>query len=89
MTTMGPAPAFAYVESDVASKTVTEVVSRLRNDTGDVDRTFGILEDISKIITEGKGVGGTITYGEIVFCLYSTWSSFFGGERGLLFFALF
>ena len=64
---MGPAPAIAYVDSDLASETVTGVVARLRSDAGDVDRTYKILEEISKIITEGKGVGGTLTYGELVF----------------------
>ncbi|KAL3772462.1 hypothetical protein ACHAW5_007317 [Stephanodiscus triporus] len=59
---MGPAPAIAYVDSDLASETVTGVVARLRSDAGDVDRTYKILEEISKIITEGKGVGGTLTY---------------------------
>ena len=64
--TTGPGPAWAAYEGsgDYASETVTEVVTRLRSDAGDIGRTFGILEDISKIITEGKGVGGTLTYGE-------------------------
>ena len=55
--------AHAYEESDYASETVTEVVSQLKSNAGDVDRTFGTLEEVAKIITEGKGVGGTLTYG--------------------------
>lgn len=55
-------PAFAYEETDYASETVTNVVAQLKSTTGDVDGTFSTLEDISKIITEGKGVGGTLTY---------------------------
>lgn len=55
-------PAFAYEETDYASETVTNVVAQLKSNTGDVDGTFSTLEDISKIITEGKGVGGTLTY---------------------------
>lgn len=55
-------PAFAYEESDYASETVTNVVAQLKSNTGDVDGTFKTLEDVSKIITEGKGVGGTLTY---------------------------
>jgi len=64
--TTGPGPAWAAYDgsADYASETVTEVVARLRSDAGDIGGTFGILEDISKIITEGKGVGGTLTYGE-------------------------
>ena len=64
--TTGPGPAWAAYDgsADYASETVTDVVTRLRSDAGDIGRTFGILEDISKIITEGKGVGGTLTYGE-------------------------
>lgn len=56
-------PAFAYEESDYASETVTNVVSQLKSTAGDVDRTFSTLEEVAKIITEGKGVGGTLTYG--------------------------
>ena len=55
-------PAFAYEESDYASETVTNVVSQLKSTSGDVDETFKTLEDVAKIITEGKGVGGTLTY---------------------------
>ena len=55
--------AHAYEESDYASETVTEVVSQLKSNAGDVDKTFGTLEEVAKIITEGKGVGGTLTYG--------------------------
>lgn len=56
-------PAFAYEESDYASETVTNVVAQLKSTAGDVDGTFNTLEEVSKIITEGKGVGGTLTYG--------------------------
>ena len=55
-------PAFAYEESDYASETVTNVVSQLKSTSGNVDETFKTLEDVAKIITEGKGVGGTLTY---------------------------
>lgn len=68
LTTISPltsnvAPAFAYEESDYASETVTSVVSQLKSNAGDVDGTFNTLEEVAKIITEGKGVGGTLTYG--------------------------
>ena len=52
----------AYEESDYASETVTTVVQRLKDTTGNTEQTFNVLEDIAKIITEGRGVGGTLTY---------------------------
>ncbi|KAL9181944.1 hypothetical protein ACHAXT_012287 [Thalassiosira profunda] len=55
-------PAFAYEESDYASETVTNVVAQLKSTAGDEQGTFNTLEDVAKIITEGKGVGGTLTY---------------------------
>lgn len=55
--------AYNYDESDkYASETVTNVVSKLQSSAGDVDATFNTLEEVAKIITEGKGVGGTLTY---------------------------
>ena len=53
----------AYEESDYASETVTNVVTSLKSNAGDVDATFTTLEEIAKIITEGKGVGGSLSYG--------------------------
>ena len=59
--------AYNYDESDkYASETVTNVVTKLQGSAGDVDATFNTLEEVAKIITEGKGVGGTLTYGERV-----------------------
>ena len=52
----------AYEESDYASETVTTVAQQLKDSTGNVDSTFQALEDVAKIITEGKGVGGQLTY---------------------------
>ena len=60
--TSNPQIVNAYEESDYASETVTNVVSQLKSTAGDVDGTFKTLEDVAKIITEGKGVGGTLTY---------------------------
>jgi len=59
---ISPQPAFAYEESDYASETVTNVVAQLKSTAGDVDGTFNTLDEVAKIITEGKGVGGTLTY---------------------------
>ena len=59
--------AYNYDESDkYASETVTNVVTKLQSSAGDVDATFNTLEEVAKIITEGKGVGGTLTYGKRV-----------------------
>merc|ERR1719356_98111 len=52
----------AYEESDYASETVTTVVSQLKSSAGKVEETFTTLEEMAKIITEGKGVGGTLTF---------------------------
>ncbi|KAL7492280.1 hypothetical protein ACHAWT_001464 [Skeletonema menzelii] len=52
----------AYEESDYASDTVTSVVQTLQSTTGNIDSTFAALEDVAKIITEGKGVGGQLSY---------------------------
>jgi hypothetical protein len=53
----------AYEENDYASETVTNVVSSLKSNAGDAEKTFGTLEEVAKIITEGKGVGGSLSYG--------------------------
>ena len=53
----------AYEENDYASETVTNVVSALKSNAGDVEGTFATLEEVAKIITEGKGVGGSLSYG--------------------------
>ena len=58
------APVNAYEESDYASETVTNVVASLKSNAGDVDGTFATLEEVAKIITEGKGVGGSLSYGQ-------------------------
>jgi hypothetical protein len=65
-------PVNAYEESDYASETVTNVVSALKSNAGDVDGTFSTLEEVAKIITEGKGVGGSLSYGEFVYFLLLT-----------------
>ncbi len=56
-------PPSSFSSSDYASETVDNVVGRLGDMGGNVAGTYGILEDISRIISEGKGVGGTLTYG--------------------------
>ncbi|KAL7517943.1 hypothetical protein ACHAWX_002816 [Stephanocyclus meneghinianus] len=62
VTPLLPATSNAYEESDYASDTVTNVVSQLKERAGDVDGTFATLEEVAKVITEGKGVGGSLSY---------------------------
>lgn len=57
-----PAKTLGYESSDYASETVTSAVQNLRSAAGDVERSFGVFEDIAAIITEGKGVGGSLSY---------------------------
>ena len=57
-----PSPAIAFEDSDYASETVTSAVDALRNAGSDAATTFKVFEDIAAIITEGKGVGGSINY---------------------------
>ncbi len=59
---LAPPPAIAYEDSDYASETVTAAVDALRNSGSDAAGTFKVFEDIAAIITEGKGVGGSINY---------------------------
>ena len=54
----------AFENSDFASTTVVEVVENLKASSGNTLQTFGILQSIADIITEGKGVGGRVDYGE-------------------------
>lgn len=77
-------PANAYEESDYASETVTNVVSRLRSSAGDEASSFDALEEVAKIVTEGKGVGGTLTYGAsspFRFCCYVVTTRLFRPTR--------
>jgi hypothetical protein len=61
-----PLPAQAYDPSDYASETVTEAVQSLKDAAGDSETTFKVYEGIAAIITEGKGVGGSINYRKYV-----------------------
>ena len=64
LTSLAAPPAVAYEASDYASETVTGVVSALKASGSNAADTFKVFEDIAAIITEGKGVGGSINYGE-------------------------
>jgi hypothetical protein len=57
-----PASAPAYEYTDYASETVLAAVQSLKDAAGNSEQTFKSYENIADIITEGKGVGGTINY---------------------------
>jgi hypothetical protein len=61
-TTALPLEAPAYEASDYASETVTQAVKALTDAQGNADNTFSAFEELEAIITEGKGVGGSINY---------------------------
>jgi hypothetical protein len=50
------------VYSDDSTDTVNNVVRQLKESTGDIDASFKAFESINEIITEGKGVGGSLSY---------------------------
>jgi len=53
--------AYAY-ENDYASETVVNAIKSLKETIGDEVASFKSLENIGDIITEGKGVGGSVSY---------------------------
>lgn len=55
-------PVNAYDESDYASEAVTEAIQELNDAAGNTAKSFTAFEDIAKIITEGKGIGGNVNY---------------------------
>lgn len=55
-------PAYAYEEKDYASETVTIAVQAMKDANGDSDLTLKAFENVAQIITEGKGVGGSLNY---------------------------
>lgn len=54
----------AFDDTDYASETVTTTVKMIDNAAGNADQSFAAFEDVAKIITEGRGVGGNLNYGE-------------------------
>lgn len=53
-------PVFAF--EDYASDTVTAAVKNLNDAVGDKDKSFLALKNVAEIITDGKGVGGSLSY---------------------------
>ena len=52
----------AYDPTDYASETVQSTIKALQDSAGDADATYKVYEEMNSIITEGKGVGGSINY---------------------------
>jgi hypothetical protein len=61
---MAPTSAVAYETNDYAGETVTAVVGDLKTAGSNAADVFKTYETIAGIITEGRGVGGSINYGE-------------------------
>lgn len=63
LTTSPAPPAFA---DDFAGDTVTEMVKTIKTTAGDQEKTFAAFEELAAIITEGKGIGGDVSYGKFI-----------------------
>ena len=50
------------VSFDNSEDTVDNVIRNLKDATGDASKTFKVFENINDIITEGTGVGGSLSY---------------------------
>jgi len=57
-----PMPSQAYDANDYASETVQAAVQSLKDASGNIEQTFKEFKNVADIITEGKGVGGTINF---------------------------
>ena len=53
--------------SDFAGDTVTTMVQSIKNAEGDKDQTLKVFEELAAVITEGKGLGGDVSYGKHFF----------------------
>lgn len=62
VTTTAPTTAVAYDPSDYASETVTAAVKALKDASGNPTDTLNAYQNIAEIITEGKGVGGSVNF---------------------------
>lgn len=62
LTQLPLSPVNAYEDSDYASDTVKQTVKALQDAGTNSDEVFKTYENIAAIITEGKGVGGSINY---------------------------
>jgi len=60
--TVNPVSSNAYSTSDYASDAVVEALGSIKSAKGDKAKSFAAFEEVAKIITEGKGVGGNVNY---------------------------
>jgi hypothetical protein len=49
---------------DAASATIAAAVQNLMEAAGDADKSFEALKNVADIITDGKGIGGSLSYGK-------------------------
>lgn len=54
-------------EQPMAEDTIDVVLQSLKDATGDAAKSFKVFETINDIITEGKGVGGSLSYSTFLF----------------------
>ncbi len=64
------AQAYAYNEFDSDIDTVDITVQALKDAAGDAAASFKVFESINEIITEGKGVGGSLSASEYKYYYY-------------------
>lgn len=51
--------------SDFAGDTVTAMVQSIKDAEGNKDETLKVFEELAAVITEGKGLGGDVSYGGV------------------------
>ena len=61
-TVLPPTPAHAESLDYAAEDTIDIVLRNLKDATGDTAKSFKVFESINDIITEGTGVGGSLSY---------------------------
>lgn len=47
---------------DAASATIAAAIQNLMEAAGDKDKSFEALKNVADIITDGKGIGGSLSY---------------------------
>ena len=62
--TIASSPLPSYANDDYAADTVTTMIQSIKNSAGKKQETLAVFEDLAAVITEGKGIGGDVSYGE-------------------------
>lgn len=55
----------ANAYGDYASDTVSSIIKSIDTSAGNQDQTFAAFKELADIITEGKGLGGDVSYGGV------------------------